>query len=161
MIKQKNLINFAVFSSAVFLMVISPLSWSQMVTNGYICAAKNPGGEDTRRFYREQDGVAINLSPNSSFPIVCPIIIDGSLSSFAVVIRLGNTGSSTQSFSCALEEYDLDFNLVKTTGKTVNVAAGQTGDLSWAPINLVRDNNYLSMRCILPPKGTVGTFVWF
>ncbi|MEM6583215.1 MAG: hypothetical protein AAF699_18195 [Pseudomonadota bacterium] len=147
--------------STVLFGFYSSSGFSQMVTNGYICSAKNPGGEDTRRFYREQDGVAINLSPDSSFPIVCPIIIDGEESSFAVVIRLGNTGTSIQRFSCALEEYDLEFNLIKTTGKTVDIAAGDTGDLSWAPINLVRNNNFLSMRCILPPKGTVGTYVWF
>ncbi|MEM6582572.1 MAG: hypothetical protein AAF699_14940 [Pseudomonadota bacterium] len=137
-----------------------PQAWSEQVTNGYICAPKNPGGEDTRRFYREQDGVAINLSPDSSFPIVCPVVIDPDASLIGVLIRFGNTSTSTQSFACALEEYDLLFNLVRTTGKSTNLAAGATGDFSWGPVDLISVGNFLSIRCILPPRGTVGTFVW-
>ena len=73
------------------------------ITNGYICEPKNPGGEETRLYFRQQDGVAINLSQSATFPVVCPVMIPFQLPPFEAGVVLKNGVNTTRCFSCALE----------------------------------------------------------
>ena len=134
---------------------------AQTITNGYVCAPKNPGGEETRLYFRQQDGVAVNLASNATFPVVCPVEIPMGEAYYDVVIRLGNGNDFTQKFSCALEEYDLGNNLVRSIGKAINLDAFNVGPIVWAGVVLLDEGNYLSARCILPPRGQVGLVGWF
>ena len=136
-------------------------SQGESVSNGYMCDPKNPGGEDTRKYYRQQDGLAITIAPSSSFPIVCPVILPFQLPPYEISIGLVNTNSTTQKFSCAAEENDLNGNIVRTQGNAINIPPRSGGFLYWPDISLVEDTNYLSLRCILPPKGAVSFLEWF
>ena len=136
-------------------------SAQSMLTNGYVCGPKNIGGEDTRRFYREQDGNAVNISPTSTFPVTCPVIIFFGEPAPTIMLRLVNTGNTTQQFLCALEEYDLNTNLVRTIGRSQNVPAGLGDSIIWDNISFLDPRNFLSVRCILPPKGAIGEIGWF
>lgn len=137
------------------------VSSAQNISNGYICDSKNPGGEGTRRFYRETDGQAVNISPNETFPVVCPVPrVFGKLT-YDIVIRLSNGGTSVnQTIACALEEYDLGSFLVRTVGRSKNYPPLWSEDLSWMGYRLADEVNYLVVRCILPPRSYVGLFAW-
>jgi hypothetical protein len=134
---------------------------AQTITNGYVCAPKNPGGEETRLYFRQQDGVAVNLASSATFPVVCPVEIPYGEDFYDVVVRVGNGNDSTQKFSCALEEYDLGNNLVRSIGKALNLPAYTVGPIAWAGVVLLSESNYLSARCILPPRGQVGLVGWY
>jgi hypothetical protein len=81
-------------------------------------------------------------------------------SSYSVIVRVGNAGSANQTFACAIEEYNLSFNLVRSIGKSVVVPPGQTGALSYEGMRILAQGNFLSLRCILPPRGAIGTVYW-
>lgn len=159
--------------SSKILMVLALVSWvcatnaqvdqfgrSLMKTNGYLCEPKNPGGEETRLYFRQQDGVAINLSSTATFPVVCPVlttVIPNDLRPFnGIGVRFGNGRNVTQKFQCALEEYDIGFNLVRSTGKAITLAPFTTNTLQYFDIKLQKLDNYFSLRCIIPPRGQVG-----
>jgi hypothetical protein len=149
----------ALLAGAVF-----SLSASAQVasTNGYVCAPKNPGGEETRLYFRQQGGQAVNLAPDASFPVVCPVIIDPVLSSsHAVVIGLANNNSSTQDFSCALEENTVAGATIRTIGRSLKVGRASGGVMIWENIALSDPTSYFSVRCILPPKGGVSLVAWY
>ncbi len=142
--------------------VMTPLLGSaQVISNGYACAPKNPGGEETRLYFRQQDGVAINLSQTATFPVVCPVIIEFGYEDYYTAVALKNGSNATQDFACALEEYNLETVKVRSTGRSIAVPAGQTGFIEYSPIFLANPTNYLSLRCILPPRGMVGEVVWW
>jgi len=136
-------------------------SAAQSITNGYVCAPKNIGGEETRLFFRQQDGVAINLSSNATFPVVCPVVVSLGDPFYDVLIRVGNGSNVTQSPACALEEYDVFSNKVRSTGRAITLPAGFNGPIFWAGITLLNPSNYLSVRCILPPRASVGLVGWY
>ena len=131
------------------------------VTNGYVCDPKNPGGEETRRFYRQQDGLAINISPTATFPIVCPVEIGFDNPPYEISMGIVNTGNSTQTFSCALEENDLNGNKTRTQGNAVVLPPRTGGFIGWEDVILTNQFHYLSVRCILPPKGAVSWVEWY
>ena len=131
-------------------------------TNGYVCAPKNPGGEETRLNIRQQGGQAVNLAPDATFPVVCPVVVDPVLSSsHAVVIGLANNNSSTQNFSCALEENTIAGSTVRTIGRSLKVGRDSGGAMIWENVALADATNYFSVRCILPPKGGVSLVTWY
>ena len=76
-------------------------------------------------------------------------------------VALKNGSNVTQDFACALEEYNLESVKVRSTGRSIAVPAGQTGFIEYDPIFLTTPVNYLSLRCILPPRGMVGEVVWW
>lgn len=131
------------------------------ITNGYVCDPKNPGGEETRLYYREQDGLAINISPSATFPIVCPVQIPYDNPPYEVSVGFRNTSSSSQKFSCALEENDLYGSKTRSQGQSVTVPALGWGALNWSDILLINKQHYLSIRCILPPKGAATWIEWY
>ena len=131
------------------------------ITNGYVCDPKNPGGEETRLFYREQDGLAVNISPTATFPIVCPVQIPFDNPPYEISVGFRNTSSSAQKFACALEENDLLGGKVGAQGNAVTVSAGESGALNWTNVYLVNPLHYLSLRCILPPKGAATWIEWY
>ena len=136
-------------------------SFGQSITNGYVCAPKNIGGEDTRRYFRQQDGVAVNIAPNAAFPVVCPVVIDIENQSHNIIMRLANAGTSTQRYACSMEEYDRNFALVRSIGKSVNISPATSNSLDWQNISLLAPSNFLSIRCILPPRSAIGLVAWF
>lgn len=136
-------------------------SLGESVSNGYMCDPKNPGGEETRLYYRQQNGLAINIAPNATFPVVCPVILPFQEPPYEIYVGLVNTGSSMQKFSCAVEENDANGNTVRTQGNSINIPARTGGYLSWEQMFLLAESNYLSVRCILPPKGAVGFLEWY
>ena len=156
----KLLLSFAVLVLGLTFNLIA-FSDGESISNGYICDPKNPGGEDTRKYYRQQDGLAINIAPSSTFPIVCPVILPFNLAPYEVSVAVVNTGTSTQKFSCALEENDFAGNPVRSVGNSASLPAGESGLLYWSDIVLVSEADYLSVRCILPPKGAVSLVEWF
>lgn len=130
-------------------------------TNGYICAPKNPGGEETRLYFRQQEGVAINLSKSASFPVVCPLIIPGGNPPYIAGVEFQSENNTGQTFSCALEEYDITHDLVRSTGRSVFVPGNGHNYILWTdyyPSNL---DNTLSLRCIIPPRGMIGAVLSF
>ena len=160
---MRNILFPCVFVMAIC--VVYPLeSSAQIVSNGYICAPKNIGGEDTRLFFRQQDGVAENLSSSATFPVVCPIVIDyysypEGLYGLGITFRNGS--SSTQTFQCALEEYSVDAVKQRSIGKAVSVAPGEFGVLSYELMQVLSEFSYSSVRCILPPRGKIAELAWF
>ncbi len=131
-------------------------------TNGYVCAPKNPGGEETRLYFRQQGGQAMNLAPDASFPVVCPVVIDPVVySSHAVVIGLANNNSSSQTFSCALEENNLAGDTIRTIGRSLKVGRSSGAAMIWENIALSDATTYFSVRCILPPKSGVSLVAWY
>ena len=131
------------------------------VTNGYVCDPKNPGGEETRLFYRQQDGLAINISPTATFPVVCPVQIAFDNPPYETSVGFVNTGYSSQRFACALEENDIDGNKTKSLGNAITIPARTAGYLNWSNVLLTNKYHYLSLRCILPPKGAVSWVEWY
>ena len=131
------------------------------VTNGYICEPKNPGGEETRLYFRQQDGVAINLSQSATFPVVCPVIIPFLEPPYEAGVVFNNGSSATRRFSCALEEYDQFSNIVKSTGRAIDIPPGESNIIAYQGIFLQFETNYLSLRCIIPPRGEVGLVSFF
>ena len=131
-------------------------------TNAYMCAPKNPGGESTRLFFRQTDGVAINLSKTETFPVVCPIIAHYAHFYHNVAVRVGNSNNVTQTVSCALEEYDGGANKATSYGRSKKIPAGFTDSIIWENIRLSSTNtgNYVVVRCILPPLGFISTVGW-
>src|SRR5210317_1286761 len=107
------------------------------VTNGYVCDPKNPGGEETRRFYRQQDGLAINISPTATFPIVCPVEIGFDNPPYEISMGIVNTGNSTQTFSCALEENDINGQKTRTQGSAVVLPPKSGGFIGWEDVVLI------------------------
>ena len=133
----------------------------ESVTNGYICAPKNPGGEETRLYFRQQDGVAINLASNATFPVVCPVIIPFDNPPYEASVAFKNGSNATQNFACALEEYDAFANLVRSIGKSVSIPPGGSNLIAYQDIYLLAITNFLSLRCILPPRGMIGWVEWY
>lgn len=131
------------------------------VTNGYICAPKNIGGEETRLYFRQQDGVAENLSKTATFPVVCPVLIPADMPPYEVLIRAGNAGDVAQNFACALEEHDETGSKVRSYGKSVYLPPHSASDIFWQNIYLLANNHYLGLRCILPPRGGIGIIGWY
>ena len=143
---------------------VSPLlnfAYAQDITNGYVCEPKNPGGEETRLYFRQQDGVAINLSQSATFPVVCPVVIPYQDPPYEAVVVFKNGSSATRKFNCALEEYDILSNLVRSTGRAVDIPPGDTDAIVYEDIFLLSEFNYLSLRCIIPPRGMVGFVSWY
>lgn len=135
--------------------------FTSTLTNGYVCDPKNPGGEDTRLYYRQQDGLAINISPTASFPVVCPVQIPFNYAPYYITVGVKNTSAAaTEKFLCALEESDFFGDPVRTIGKSVTLSAGEGNLLAWEGIVPATTSNYLSLRCILPPKGGVTFLNW-
>jgi hypothetical protein len=151
--------------STFFLLIIStfyPLeSVAQSITNGYICSPKNIGGEETRLYFRQQEGVAENISKTATFPVVCPVVIEYDLPPYFVLVSVGHSSDSSQTIACSLEEYDINAVKVRGIGKSVNLAPGSGDFLSWEEIYLQNPTNYLSLRCILPPLGGIAEVAWF
>lgn len=150
--------------TAIMLVVtlMAPLLVSaQTISNGYVCEPKNPGGEETRLYFRQQDGVAINLSQSATFPVVCPVIVEFDLEPYYTAVALKNGSNKIQDFACALEEYNLESVKVRSTGRSIPVPPGNTGIIEYGPVFLTNPVNYLSLRCILPPRGMVGEVVWW
>ena len=163
---MKFVTGYSLFTALCLLLIgaIFPLSATAQVssTNGYVCAPKNPGGEETRLYFRQQGGQAVNLAPNASFPVVCPVVIDPVFfSSHAVVIGLANNSSSAQNFSCALEENTIAGDTVRTIGRSLKVNRSSGGAMIWENIALSDATMYFSVRCILPPKGGVSLVAWY
>lgn len=159
---KRNILSPFIFIMAIC--VVYPLeSSAQIITNGYICAPKNIGGEETRLFFRQQDGVAENLSSSATFPVVCPIAIDYySFEGFyALSMTFRNGSSSTQTFQCALEEYSLDAVKQRSIGKAVSAAPGEVGFLAYDVRQVLSEFGYSSVRCILPPRGKIAELAWF
>jgi hypothetical protein len=154
--------------TGIVIVILALVGWAgeasaQLMSNGYACAPKNIGGEDTRLFFRQQDGVAINLSQTATFPVVCPVVIDYYTweGSYGVGVTLKNGSSSTQTFSCALEEYRGDGVRQRSIGRSVNIRPGGYDFFNWEVMQVVTDFNYSSLRCILPPKGMIAELAWF
>lgn len=160
---MKLFLSCSLVSTVLFLIGgVYPLeSVAQSITNGYICAPKNPGGEETRLYFRQQDGVAINLSQSATFPVVCPVIIAFDAPPYFAGVDFRNGSSVTQKFSCALEEYDFTATLVRTTGKAISVPANGASSIVYENYYLDSFANYLSLRCIIPPRGMIATVGWF
>lgn len=131
------------------------------VTNGYVCDPKNPGGEETRLYYREQEGLGINISPTATFPIVCPVVIPYNNPPYEISLGFVNTSSSTQNFACALEENDVFGNKTRALGNSITAPALGWAALNWSNVYLSGPAYYLSLRCILPPKGAVSWLEWY
>lgn len=149
-------------------LTLASFAWSvdasaQLISSGYECAPKNIGGEATRLFFRQQDGVAINLSRNETFPIVCPVIIDyySFQGFYGLGVTLRNGSESFQKFSCALEEYRGDGLRQRSIGKSANIPPGGFDFFSWDVMMVVSDFNEVTLRCILPPRGMVVQLAWF
>ncbi len=150
-----------ILTTAALGLTFSTAALSQATnTNGYVCDSKNPGGEDTRLYYREQNGIAENISGNASFPVVCPLALDSLEADYDILIRLGNGDNMTQTFQCALEEYDLGNNKVRSIGKSMTRPPFIVDAIVWLDYRLRDTDNTLSIRCILPPKGQVGLISW-
>jgi hypothetical protein len=145
---------FALWSNGSSAQIIS-------VTNGYICAPKNPGGEETRLFFRQQEGVAINLSTTATFPVVCPVIIPGDNPPYMAGTEFKNGSSVGQNFACALEEYDPAHNLVKSTGRSIYIPGNGNDYILFTNYYLSSVDNNLSIRCILPPRGMIGSVLFY
>lgn len=160
----KRVFSFLVFISAVGFWGFSLMATAQEVefSNGYLCASKNPGGESTRLFFRQTDGVALNLSKTESFPVVCPIVAHYAHFTHSVAVRVGNSHNFKQTVSCALEEYDGGANKARSYGRSKSIPAGFTDSIIWENIRLSSTNtgNYLVVRCILPPLGFITTLGW-
>jgi len=159
----KNILSLFAVVIATHLLLHSSVSVAQLVvTNGYICAPKNPGDEATRLFFRQTDGAAVNLSRTATFPIVCPVVVHYSDFSHAVGVRVGNGNTFTQNLACALEEYGGGANKVRTYGRSISLPGGFTNSIIWENIRLASYNtgNYLVVRCILPPLGYITTVAW-
>ena len=160
----KKIFLIKVFLALGFNTIFAPYGFTQasqtfIGTNGYLCAPKNPGGEETRLFFRQQDGYAINLSSSATFPVVCPVLSTYSsteIQEHGVAIRLGNKSNVGQNFACALEEYDSTFTQVRSIGKALFLEPFQAGSLQYTGIFLLATQNTLSLRCIIPPRGVIG-----
>ena len=72
-----------------------------------------------------------------------------------------NTGNSTQTFSCALEENDINGQKTRTQGSAVVLPPKSGGFIGWEDVVLINQLHYLSVRCILPPKGAVSWVEWY
>lgn len=131
------------------------------LTNGYVCQPKNIGGEETRLFFRQQNGQAMNISPSATFPVVCPVVVIAGVPPYQIVMRFGNGGSATQNFACAMEEYDRNFSLLRSIGKSVTIPAGFSNSLDWSNLQALDPSSYFTVRCILPPKGSIGAVFWY
>jgi hypothetical protein len=131
------------------------------ITNGYVCGPKNIGGEDTRRFYREQDGVAENISPTSTFPVTCPVQVPFEDPPYFISLRVGHESNVTQRFACALEEYNVSSGLVRTIGRALSLQPGTASTIEWVNVFPQQSTNYFTVRCILPPLGGIGAITWF
>lgn len=142
-------------------MGVNAYSQEYIVTNGYVCDPKNPGGEETRLFYRQQDGLAINISPTATFPVVCPVQIPYDLPPYEVSIGFVNQSTRPQTFRCALEENDAFGNKTRSQGNAITAPALGTAFLNWSDVFLINSLHYLSLRCILPPKGGVTFIEWY
>ena len=154
---SKNLLTFLV--SILTMTLLSPaisLAQTVTVTNAYICAPKNIGGESTRLFFRQQDGTARNISKTEIFPVVCPIVVPAFRSSYEVIIRVGNRSLVEQEFSCAVEEWTKDFTKVRQWGQSIYLQAERSNDLYWENLTISAPSNALSLRCILPPGGGIA-----
>jgi len=158
-LKNIPLIRVLIAVTVCFIFPLDALAGSTN-TNGYVCDSKNPGGEDTIRYYREQNGIAENISGSDSVPVVCPVALEASEANYSILIRLGNGSSDTQTFQCALEEYDLGNNKVRSIGRSMTRPSRIVDAIVWNDIRLIDSNNTLSIRCILPPKGQVGLLSW-
>lgn len=131
------------------------------ITNGYVCAPKNIGGEDTRLYFRQQDGVAENLSKTATFPVVCPVVITYDSPPYFVTVAVGQGSDFGQDFACSLEEYTGNAFKVRGIGKSVYLPPGGSDALSWENVYLQDPSNYLSLRCILPPRGGISGVLWY
>lgn len=156
MMKSRVFLLVAVLISSALSPLLCIAHGTESITNGYICEPKNPGGEATRLYFRQQDGVAINLSQSATFPVVCPVIIPFGEPPFSAAVVFKNGSNATRNFNCALEEYDIFSNLVRSTGQSVSIPAKDSDYISYDFISLVTVTNYLSLRCIIPPRGMVG-----
>jgi len=158
---SKLFLSIAILIITVVKSSLSIAHGSETITNGYLCEPKNPGGEATRLYFRHQNGVAVNLSSTATFPVVCPILIPFEEPPYEAGVTFSNGSSATQNFSCALEEYDILANLVRSTGKAVNIPPGGSNLIAYEGIDLLDDTNFLSLRCIIPPRGEVGLLTFF
>tara|TARA_R110002110_G_scaffold14698_1_gene67589 strand:- start:10091 stop:10597 length:507 start_codon:yes stop_codon:yes gene_type:complete len=141
-------------------------SHAQFVSNGYICAPKNIGGEETRLYFRQQDGAAVNISRTATFPVVCPIIMDyyyfpEGLALYSAGVTLRNDSDVTQKFQCALEEYNLGGFKEKSTGAAISLEPGGVGLIQYELFETTSELNYAGLRCILPPRGMIAEVIWF
>ena len=160
-INTKIFLLIAVLISTAMLPLLCLAHGGESITNGYICSPKNPGGEATRLYFRQQDGVAINLSQSETFPVVCPVIIPYLEPPYVAGAAFKNGSNATRSFNCALEEYDILSNLVRSTGRAVTIPAGSSDFIAYEGIFTLSDTNYLSLRCIIPPRGMVGVVTFW
>jgi len=130
-------------------------------SNGYLCAPKNPGGEETRLYFRQQEGVAINLSQSATFPVVCPVIVPVDSSPYFAGVEFKNENNTGQNFSCALEEYDPAHNLVRSTGRSVFIPSNGSNYILYTNYYLNNVQNTISIRCIIPPRGMIGSVLFY
>jgi len=159
-------LRFPILAILAFCLTYSLEGNAQLVAGGYVCAPKNIGGEDTRLYFRQQDGLAENISKTATFPVVCPIIVDywyvdDGFAYYGLLMTVRNDSDVSQDFQCALEEYDLLGVKARSLGRSVSVPAGGAGLFDYPYMTVLSEYNYASIRCILPPQGSIIQLSWY
>ena len=131
------------------------------LTNGYVCQPKNIGGEETRLFFRQQNGTAVNISPYATFPVVCPVVVPAEDPPYTIVMRFANGSSTNANFQCAMEEYNPGSALIRSIGKSIVIPPGFSDSLGWSNLFALEPSSYFTVRCILPPYGSIGLVYWY
>ena len=155
------------FLFAITLCALFPLeSSAQLATNGYVCVPKSIGAAVTQKYFRQQEGVVENLSKTDTFPVVCPLVIDywsfpDGFAVYAALLAVKNGDKVSQTFKCALEEYDVLGRKKRSISRTQRVAAGSIGVIDYGPLVVSTEYNYSTVRCILPPGGMITSLNWF
>lgn len=141
-------------------LVFSLESNADLITNGYICDVKNPGGDATRAGYREQDGAAKNILKDFQFTLSCPVPIPYGEAFYYITVIVGNTNRFTQTFKCVLEEYTPFKSKIRSLSRSVSVPSQQGKVIAFEEYVLSDKLNYLTMWCSLPPLGEIGVIAF-
>lgn len=128
---------------------------STTITTGDVCDVKNPAARNIRR----QDGGFFNVDNSSTMYVYCALPQEGHAGSYGVAYILSNYSSSTQTYSCSLEEWGLDGAKVRGYSRKSTIAAGFYKGEDFANIRKSNPFNTLHLWCQLRPSSSISTIL--
>lgn len=143
--------------TSCLLWVLAPMSASAqlLVSSADFCNVRNPG-DPNKKNLRLRDGEIQNLNDDYTFNVTCPIVTVYPATLFFVGITAANYSTSTQTFRCTLEEYDIvGFKLASYT-RSETLLANRAAFLAFEDIAISDPASRLYMQCKLPPGGAFG-----
>jgi len=105
---------------------------------------------------RWQFGQIRNNSTSNNIPVSCPVSTLFDSDSYNIGYVVYNNGTSAQTVSCSLTEWDFVGAKAQVLSGSVDLPANTVDVLSFDNVSLVDALNLFHVRCVLPPKTSLG-----